>query len=140
MHACSCFVSSQFSHSYCHCSRFVCFGRRKKKKRLIWGRNGKYIQRGRIEKNCTSRNYLVNKIQKLCINHMPKQVGEAQLIFCFILLTHEGSQREVYQEFQLSYDIFCRRCQGLFRPQVPCTPSLHCPIANSASTQSQQPV
>ena len=32
------------------------------------------------------------------------------------------------------------RCQGLIRPQVPCTPSLHCPIANSASTQSQQPV
>ena len=32
------------------------------------------------------------------------------------------------------------RCQALFRPQVPCTPNLHCPIANSASTQSQQPV
>ena len=51
-----------------------------------------------------------------------------------------GSQREVYQEFQPSYDIFRRWCPGLFRPQVPCTPSLHCPIANSASTQSQQPV
>ena len=61
--------------------------------------------------------------------------------FCFILLTHEGSHREVYQEFQPSYDIFHRWCQGMFRPQVPCTPSPHCqPIANSASTQSQQPV
>ena len=60
------------------------------------------------------------------------------LFFSFILLIHEGSHREVYQEFQPSYDIFCRWCQGLFRPQVPCTPSLHCPIANSASTQSQQ--
>ena len=37
----------------------------------------------------------------------------------------EGSHREVYQEFQLSYDIFRRWCQELFRPQVPCTPSLH---------------
>ena len=55
----------------------------------------------------------------------------------FILLTHEGSHSEVCQEFQLSYDIFRRWRQGLFRPQVPCTSSLHCPIANSASTQSQ---
>ena len=57
--------------------------------------------------------------------------------FSFILLIHEGSHREVYQEFQSSYDIFCRWRQGLFRPQVPCTPSLHYPIA---STQSQQSV
>ena len=62
------------------------------------------------------------------------------LFFSFILLIHKGSRREVYQEFKPSYDIFRRWCQGLFRPQVPCTPSLHCPIANSASTQSQQPV
>ena len=60
--------------------------------------------------------------------------------FCFILLTHKGSHREVYWEFQPSYDIFRRWCQGLFRPQIPCNPNLHCPIANSASTQSQQPV
>ena len=60
-------------------------------------------------------------------------------LFSFILMIHEGSHREVYQEFQPSYDIF--RCQGLFRPQVPWTPNLvHYPIANSASTQSQQPV
>ena len=39
--------------------------------------------------------------------------------FCFILLTQ--------------LDIVRRWCQGLFRPQVPCTLSLHCPIANSAS-------
>ena len=33
------------------------------------------------------------------------------------------------------------RCQGLFRPHVTCTPGwLHCPIANYASRQSQQPV
>ena len=60
--------------------------------------------------------------------------------FSFILLIHEGSHREFNQEFQPSYDIFRRWCQGLFRPQVPCIPSLHCPIANSASTQSQQSV
>ena len=46
---------------------------------------------------------------------------------------------EVYLEFQPSYDIFHRWCQGFFRPQVPCTPSLRCPITNPASTQSQQP-
>ena len=44
-------------------------------------------------------------------------------LFSFILLIHEGSHREVYEEFQPSYDIFCRWCQGLFRPQVPCTPA-----------------
>ena len=59
---------------------------------------------------------------------------------CFILLTHEGSHRKVYQEFQPCYDIFCRWCQGLFRLQVPCIPSLNCPIANSGWTKSQQPV
>ena len=74
-----------------------------------------------------------------------KQVNAAlrktsRRIAFFILLTHEGSHREVYQEFQPSYDIFPSWCQGLFRPQVPCTPSLHCPIANSASTLSQQSV
>ena len=36
--------------------------------------------------------------------------------FSFILLIHEGSHREVYQDFQPSYDIFCSWCQGLFRP------------------------
>ena len=60
--------------------------------------------------------------------------------FSFILLIHKRSHREVYQEFQPSYEIFRRRCQGLFRLQVQSTPSLHCPIANSASTQNQQPV
>ena len=29
------------------------------------------------------------------------------IIFCFIQLAHEGSHREVYQEFQHSYDIVC---------------------------------
>ena len=32
--------------------------------------------------------------------------------FSFILLIHEGSHREVYQEFQPSYDIFCRWYTG----------------------------
>ena len=45
--------------------------------------------------------------------------------FCFILLTHEGPYWKVYRKFQPSYDIFRRWCQGLFRPQVPCTPSLY---------------
>ena len=49
------------------------------------------------------------------------------LLFCFILLTHEGSHWKVYWEFQPSYDIFRRWCQELFIPQVPCTPGLHCP-------------
>ena len=31
-----------------------------------------------------------------------------QLFFSFILLIHEGSHREAYQEFQPSYDIFRR--------------------------------
>ena len=44
------------------------------------------------------------------------------------------------KKFPTQLDIFLRWCQGLIRPQVPCTPSLHCPIASSASTQSQQPV
>ena len=57
-----------------------------------------------------------------------------------ILLTHGGSHREVYRDFQPSLNIFRRWCQGWIIPQVPCTPSLHCPITNSASTQSQQPV
>ena len=74
-----------------------------------------------------------------------QKVGIARVCwFCCdifsIPLTHKESHREVYQEFQLSYDIVRRWCQGLFRTQVPCTPSLHCPIASSASTQSQQPV
>ena len=49
-------------------------------------------------------------------------------VFSFILLIHEGSHMEVYQEFQPSYDVFRRWCQGLFRAQIPCTPSLHSKI------------
>ena len=61
-------------------------------------------------------------------------------LFSYILLIHEGSHKEVYQGFQPSYDIFLRWSQGLFRPQVPCTPSLRCPMPNSASTQNQQSI
>ena len=57
------------------------------------------------------------------------------------LLIHEGSHK-VYREFQLSYDVFHRPgAKGCsdhrFRAH---TLSLNCTIANSASTQSQQPV
>ena len=72
--------------------------------------------------------WITAKIFKVCL----------QKLF-FLLLTHEGSYRAVYKEFQPSHDIFRRWCQGLFRPQALCTPSLHCPIASSAPTQSQQP-
>ena len=76
-----------------------------------------------------------------CDRHIIASVFKLySLFFSFILPIHEGSHREVYQEFQPSYDIFHRWCQGLFRPQVLCTLSLHCPIASSALTQSQQPV
>ena len=59
--------------------------------------------------------------------------------FCFILLTHEGSHREVYQEFQSSYDIFHRSgAKGCSDHRF------HVPPAYTAqmltSTQSQQPV
>ena len=47
----------------------------------------------------------------------------------------EGSHGEIFRDLQPNYDIFHSWCQGLFRPQVLCTPSLHYPIANSASTQ-----
>ena len=60
--------------------------------------------------------------------------------FILLFFIHQGSHREVYQEFHPSYDSFRRWCQGLISPQVPCTASPHCPIANSASTQIQQPV
>ena len=51
----------------------------------------------------------------------------------FILLTLEGSQRGSLAEFATQLDIVRRWCQGLFRPQVPCTHNQHCPVANSAS-------
>ena len=40
-------------------------------------------------------------------------------VFFLTLLIQERLHRVVYQEFQPSYDIFRRWCQGLFRPQVP---------------------
>ena len=71
---------------------------------------------------------------------MQNRQNKSGITFFFILLTHEGSHREVYQEFQPNYDILYRWWQGLIRPKVPCTPRLHFPIANYASTQSQQTV
>ena len=53
-------------------------------------------------------------------------LSSANFIFFPILLTHEGSHREVYQDFHPCYHIFRRWCQGLFRPQAPCTSRLHC--------------
>ena len=58
-------------------------------------------------------------------------------MFCFILLTHEGAHREVYHDFQPSLTSGGDKC-CLNHKFV--HPSLHCPLANSASTQSQQPV
>ena len=55
------------------------------------------------------------------------------LLFCFILQTHGGFDSDVYRDFQVW-------CHGFFWPLVPCAPSLYCPIANSASTKSQQSV
>ena len=57
--------------------------------------------------------------------------------YFFILLTHEGSHREEYQESQPSYDIFRRSSAKLgcldhgFRAR---TPSLHWPIALLSSS------
>ena len=61
-------------------------------------------------------------------------------MYFFILVTLDWSHRKVYQKFLPSYDIVHWWRQGLFRSQVPCTPSLYHPISNSVSTQSQQPV
>ena len=68
---------------------------------------------------------------KHSIGHTFLNFLNSAILFPSIQQFHEGSHNEVYQEFQLSYDIFCRWCQGLFRPQVLCTPSPHCPTANS---------
>ena len=40
--------------------------------------------------------------------------------------------------FSIQLNTFRRCSQGLFRPQVLCTPSLNCPIDNSVSIQGQQ--
>ena len=51
------------------------------------------------------------------------------------------SHREVYREFQPSYDIFRRYgAKGCSDHRFRAPPNLHCAAANSASTQSQQPV
>ena len=91
---------------------------------------------GKEMRHCESTS---NKARAALIIGRKKEVFPPVFPF-FILLIHEGSHREVYHEFQSSYDTFSRWCKGLFRPQVPWTPILHCPIASSASTQSQQPV
>ena len=45
-----------------------------------------------------------------------QQVRHFWDFFVSYLLTHERSHKEVYQEFQPSYDIFRRWCQGLVKP------------------------
>ena len=50
----------------------------------------------------------------------PLQKTVRDTLFCFILLTNEGSHWEVYQEFPTQLDIFHRWCHGLFRPKVFC--------------------
>ena len=66
-------------------------------------------------------------------NSLLKTIASLQVLVIFfsILLIHKGSHREVYRDFQPSLT------DHKFRAY---TPSQHCPIANSASTQSQQPV
>ena len=88
-------------------------------------------------------------------NHRVKKATKSTLPICLELYFWPNSifiypaadprgitSREVYQKFQSSYDIFrgsgAKCCSDhRFRAR---TPSLHCPIANSASTQSQQPM
>ena len=65
------------------------------------------------------------------------------VLFCFILLTHKRSLKKVYRKFQPRYDIVRRSgAKGCSDHRFHAhNPSLYCqPIANSASTQSQQPV
>ena len=61
-------------------------------------------------------------------------------IFVFILQTLEGSHMEAYQDFQpnLTSSAVSTKC-CLDHRLHGCTPSLHGPIANSVSTQSQHP-
>ena len=61
--------------------------------------------------------------------------------FSFILLIHEGSHREAYQNFQPSLTSSAGGAKGFSDHRFRAPPAgLYCPIANSASTQSQQPV
>ena len=82
-----------------------------------------------------------------CFNpliHVKQPEKNTPILFCFILLIYERPHRKVYRDFQPSYDILCRSgAKGsLDGRSFLFTPSrLHCqPIANPASTQSQQPV
>ena len=53
----------------------------------------------------------------------------------------KDSHREVHLDFQPSLtSLACAFKGSLVRPEVPCTLCQHYPIANSASTQTQQPV
>ena len=56
----------------------------------------------------------------------------------FILLTHEGSHREVYRDFQPNLTLSVSGAKGLFIPQVPCLSSLHCPVNAEPTTSSGQ--
>ena len=66
----------------------------------------------------------------------------SHLSFLFHLqLTHEGSHREGLPGCPTQLKNLLKACcQGLCKPQALRTPSLNCPIGNSASTLSQQPV
>ena len=58
--------------------------------------------------------------------------------FCFLLLAYEGyvTHREgSLLGFPTQFDFAHTWSQGWFRPQMPRTSSLHCPIANAALTQ-----
>ena len=61
--------------------------------------------------------------QNFMLSWVLKSVLCTYIFFSFILLIHEGSHREVYREFQPSYDIFRRWCQGFFRPKFRAPPA-----------------
>ena len=59
----------------------------------------------------------------------------SKYFFPFILLIHEGSHPG--RSTRNSNPVMTSFAGPV--PLVPCNPSLHCPIASSASTHSQQP-
>ena len=88
----------------------------------------------------TALSFLFYKVSKFNFDRIFQLSSQCRECPFLILLTHEGSHREAYRDFQPSLTSSAGGAKGCSEPQVPCTPSLYCPTANSASTQSQQPV
>ena len=53
-------------------------------------------------------------------------------------MTHEGSHREVFREFQTSYNMSTGPVPRVGQTTGSMRLTLHCPMVNSVSTQSQQ--